>query len=139
MTGNNQPTHQQSDGQGPRIYVACLAAYNNGSLHGRWIDADQDFWPGGDCRLVCSDFGYLTLVGAEWVSVFGPELTLVSRATNARFESKVPDAAPRWNVRKRPQSATPTGPTTQSGIRPSRSIKKSIKMRTLTDSTLVCG
>ncbi len=27
---------------GPRIYVACLAAYNNGQLHGRWIDADQD-------------------------------------------------------------------------------------------------
>lgn len=26
----------------PRIYVACLAAYNNGKLHGRWIDADQD-------------------------------------------------------------------------------------------------
>jgi antirestriction protein len=25
----------------PRIYVACLAAYNNGRLHGRWIDADQ--------------------------------------------------------------------------------------------------
>ena len=23
----------------PRIYVACLAAYNNGRLHGRWIDA----------------------------------------------------------------------------------------------------
>ena len=23
----------------PRIYVACLAAYNNGYLHGRWIDA----------------------------------------------------------------------------------------------------
>ena len=23
----------------PRIYVACLAAYNNGCLHGRWIDA----------------------------------------------------------------------------------------------------
>ena len=22
-----------------RIYVACLAAYNNGYLHGRWIDA----------------------------------------------------------------------------------------------------
>ena len=27
---------------GPRIYVACLAAYNNGFLHGAWIDADQD-------------------------------------------------------------------------------------------------
>jgi len=24
---------------GPRLYVACLAAYNNGYLHGRWIDA----------------------------------------------------------------------------------------------------
>lgn len=23
----------------PRIYVACLAAYNNGTLHGCWIDA----------------------------------------------------------------------------------------------------
>ncbi|KAA0968185.1 antirestriction protein ArdA [Aureimonas fodinaquatilis] len=26
----------------PRIYVACLAAYNNGYLHGAWIDADQE-------------------------------------------------------------------------------------------------
>lgn len=26
----------------PRIYVACLAAYNNGKLHGKWIDATQD-------------------------------------------------------------------------------------------------
>jgi len=25
-----------------RIYVACLAAYNNGQLHGRWIDACQE-------------------------------------------------------------------------------------------------
>ncbi len=25
----------------PRIYVACLAAYNSGRLHGCWIDADQ--------------------------------------------------------------------------------------------------
>lgn len=25
-----------------QIYVACLAAYNNGILHGRWIDANQD-------------------------------------------------------------------------------------------------
>ncbi|QDS19378.1 antirestriction protein ArdA [Xanthomonas citri] len=24
----------------PRIYVACLASYNNGVLHGRWIDLD---------------------------------------------------------------------------------------------------
>ena len=26
----------------PKIYAACLASYNNGILHGRWIDADQD-------------------------------------------------------------------------------------------------
>lgn len=25
----------------PRIYVACLAAYNSGHLHGKWIDANQ--------------------------------------------------------------------------------------------------
>lgn len=25
----------------PRIYVACLASYNNGVLHGRWIDLDD--------------------------------------------------------------------------------------------------
>ena len=28
----------------PRIYVACLAAHNNGILHGSWIDADQEAW-----------------------------------------------------------------------------------------------
>lgn len=26
----------------PRIYCACLSAYNNGKLHGTWIDCDQD-------------------------------------------------------------------------------------------------
>jgi antirestriction protein len=25
-----------------RIYLACLAAYNNGKLHGVWIDATND-------------------------------------------------------------------------------------------------
>lgn len=28
----------------PRIYVACLAAYNNGYLHGAWIDAAHEPW-----------------------------------------------------------------------------------------------
>lgn len=28
----------------PRIYVACLAAYNCGYLHGSWINAAQDAW-----------------------------------------------------------------------------------------------
>lgn len=26
----------------PQIYVACLASYNSGRLHGRWIDATSD-------------------------------------------------------------------------------------------------
>jgi antirestriction protein len=26
----------------PRIYVACLASYNSGVLHGEWIDCEQD-------------------------------------------------------------------------------------------------
>ncbi|QWK78626.1 antirestriction protein ArdA [Ochrobactrum sp. BTU1] len=26
----------------PRIYAACLASYNNGVLHGRWIEASSD-------------------------------------------------------------------------------------------------
>lgn len=26
----------------PKIYVACLASYNAGCLHGKWIDANQD-------------------------------------------------------------------------------------------------
>jgi antirestriction protein len=26
----------------PKIYVACLAAYSNGYLHGQWIEANQD-------------------------------------------------------------------------------------------------
>ena len=30
---------EASRSERPRIYVACLAAYNNGCLHGRWIDA----------------------------------------------------------------------------------------------------
>ena len=31
---NNQTLTDQ-----PRIYAACLAAYNNGILHGEWIEA----------------------------------------------------------------------------------------------------
>jgi antirestriction protein len=31
-----------SNEEKPRIYVACLAAYNAGRLHGDWIDCDRD-------------------------------------------------------------------------------------------------
>jgi antirestriction protein len=36
--GTATPLPTESD---IRIYVACLAAYNSGHLHGRWIDAGQ--------------------------------------------------------------------------------------------------
>ena len=32
----------ESVGPEPRIYVACLASYNAGRLHGRWLDATQE-------------------------------------------------------------------------------------------------
>ena len=35
-------TNQHSTDDEIRIYVACLAAYNNGQLHGAWIDATQE-------------------------------------------------------------------------------------------------
>ncbi len=40
-----------------RIYVACLAAYNNGHLHGRWIDAslgDDHIWEEVKAMLAAS-------------------------------------------------------------------------------------
>lgn len=38
------PRHERecTDENTPKIYVACLSAYNNGHLHGLWIDATQD-------------------------------------------------------------------------------------------------
>ena len=40
MTNTQMPSTLVSD-TGPRIYVACLAAYNSGRLHGTWIEANQ--------------------------------------------------------------------------------------------------
>ncbi len=42
MTTQSQKSPKQGEGTEPRIYVACLSAYNNGHLHGQWIDAGQD-------------------------------------------------------------------------------------------------
>ena len=40
-TCNAQETAAPRRPERPRIYVACLAAYNAGHLHGRWIDASE--------------------------------------------------------------------------------------------------
>ncbi len=55
-----------------RIYVACLAAYNNSILHGKWMDADREPWEIYDdicsrrqARTVAPDVGFqlpLTLI-----------------------------------------------------------------------------
>jgi antirestriction protein len=47
----------------PRIYAACLASYNNGYLHGAWIDATQD---ADDIRSAIADMLKVSpIVGAE--------------------------------------------------------------------------
>lgn len=47
----------------PRIYVACLAAYNSGYLHGAWIDAAQEAWTIWDAvqEMLCTS----PIAGAE--------------------------------------------------------------------------
>ena len=42
-TGNqNNEEHEVLRAEQPRIYVASLSAYNEGILHGDWIDADEE-------------------------------------------------------------------------------------------------
>ncbi len=40
MTKPQPSSHLVAD-TGPRIYLACLAAYHSGRLHGTWVEADQ--------------------------------------------------------------------------------------------------
>ena len=40
--GHPSRTEQAHSDTNPRIYVACLASYNAGRLHGRWINAAQN-------------------------------------------------------------------------------------------------
>jgi len=42
MVTHSQQNAKRGESAELRIYVACLAAYNNGHLHGHWIDAVQD-------------------------------------------------------------------------------------------------
>lgn len=41
MKGEHQPTQQRPELE-PKIYVASLSDYNNGHLHGDWLDAARD-------------------------------------------------------------------------------------------------
>ena len=41
-TGNQQEEHERERPEHPRIYVASLSDYNDGVLHGDWIDAAEN-------------------------------------------------------------------------------------------------
>ena len=41
MEGTDKQHEHQNHAPEPRIYAASLADYNNGNLHGRWIDASD--------------------------------------------------------------------------------------------------
>ena len=37
-----QKEDKMTNNYNPKIYIACIARYNNGILYGKWIDANQD-------------------------------------------------------------------------------------------------
>ena len=44
-----QPRSEQQPNVSPKVWIACLASYNNGDLHGAWVSADRepdDIWDG---------------------------------------------------------------------------------------------
>lgn len=50
-----------------RIYVACLASYNNGRLYGKWIDAEQDADAiNEEIRLLLKGSPYPNVVRADY-------------------------------------------------------------------------
>lgn len=88
----------------PRIYVACLASYNAGTLHGRWIDPAhevEDIWREVRDMLASSPaegaeewaihdfegFGHVPL--SEWEGIERVHELAVFIAENARFGSEL--------------------------------------------------
>ena len=39
---NDTPVNNNPNDNAPKIYVACLASYNSGILHGEWLDASLE-------------------------------------------------------------------------------------------------
>ena len=62
----------------PKIYVACLAAYNNAYLHGKWIDLTQeleDVWTEINTMLKSSP-----IPEAEEYAIHGATRSRIQRA-----------------------------------------------------------
>ena len=69
-----EPTPEQGTERDftPRVYVADLAAYNNGLLHGEWVDATQDpedMWAAINAMLARSP-----IAGAEEIAIHDFEM-----------------------------------------------------------------
>lgn len=59
-----------------RIYVACLASYNNGRLYGKWIDADQDADAiNEEIRLLLKGSPYPNVTRQDWECDDGHKFT----------------------------------------------------------------
>lgn len=82
----------------PRVYAACLSSYNNGVLHGRWIDADQGA-EGimDDIRAMLKASPYPNIVkqtfeceecGEEWESQVGHCFTDSKAALHMTFDMR---------------------------------------------------
>lgn len=82
-----------------RIYVACLASYNNGVLHGRWIDAQSDadaMQEEVSAMLRESKFPNVTVAcpeceGTGYASSYKPG-QLCHKCKTCKSEGKVPSA-----------------------------------------------
>lgn len=72
-----------------RIYVACLASYNNGKLHGKWIDVGDvdDVWAGINEVLKTSPYPNVTI--AEYHCSGGHD-TRKTLSHSDRPESSIP-------------------------------------------------
>jgi antirestriction protein len=43
LTTEDEPAHSEQESmEKPKVWIGCLGAYNNGALHGEWIDATKD-------------------------------------------------------------------------------------------------
>ncbi len=71
---------QEADAITPRVYIACLASYNSGILHGKWVDADEIHegiqevlesspTPGAEEWAIHDHEGFGQAVDSEWPDI----------------------------------------------------------------------
>lgn len=81
-----------------KIYVACLASYNNGRLHGRWIDADSSvdvMQEQVDAML--RESPYPNVMRADYLDGFGNR-RIVTHSFGEPFGPTIEDESGTWRV-----------------------------------------